>query len=205
MLKKLSIILIFIAATHYTIIHTTPHKLGPGTFAPSEPQQTRITDPKSFIVKKQRITPLAHYKITAKVLSKKNYYFDRESILSPTDLALGWGRMSDESIIESIHISQSGRWFRWHAEKLPISKKEIQNHSCNTHILPANKSVRTTLKKIRKGDIIQLEGKLIKATNPSGGEWISSLSRTDSGAHACEVVWVESLKIIPPVQSLPTH
>ena len=39
---------------------------------------------------------------------------DRESDLAPVDLALGWGRMSDEAILKDIQISQSGRFYFWH-------------------------------------------------------------------------------------------
>jgi hypothetical protein len=37
---------------------------------------------------------------------------------------------------------------------------------------------------------------LVKVEQPSSGwRWVSSLSREDTGAGACELIWVESLSV----------
>ena len=46
--------------------------------------------------------------------------------------------MSDEAVIDQIEISQSGRWYRWHSDALLIPKLEIQTHSANMHLIPAD-------------------------------------------------------------------
>jgi hypothetical protein len=46
--------------------------------------------------------------------------------------------------------------------------------------------------------LIHLSGLLVEATGPEIGTWRSSLSRTDSGNGACELVWVEELEQIRP-------
>lgn len=67
---------------------------------------------------KYELEALANFDIEARVLSKENYYADRESELVPVDLALGWGAMSDSSVLEKLSISQSGRFYfyRWKNE-----------------------------------------------------------------------------------------
>jgi hypothetical protein len=63
------------------------------------------------------------------------------------------------------------------------------------HIVPANEAVEEALGSIRRGQIIGLTGYLIAVRSDDGWHWRSSLSRTDSGDGACEVVWVERLSI----------
>ena len=204
MLNKLKILLIFIAAACFTYNQTREVKLGSGIFAPESPKQALIENPESFVIKKQRVTPLADFEITAKVLSKRSYYFGRETNLSPIDFALGWGRMSDEDVIKSISFSQSRRWLHWRSEKYPIPQKEVNDHCANMHILPSSRKIKRAIKRARVGDIIYIKGYLVKVAGSNGSEWKSSLSRTDSGDHACEVIWVkqfEILKEIHPVLS----
>jgi hypothetical protein len=49
------------------------------------------------------------------------------------------------------------------------------------------------LKLIRPGNLIDLRGFLVLAEGPDGWNWRSSLSRTDEGPGACELVWVDGL------------
>ena len=55
------------------------------------------------------LVPLADFSLDARVLSRQDYHFGTESDLSPTDLALGWDRMSDTAIIDQLDLSQSAR------------------------------------------------------------------------------------------------
>ena len=99
---------------------------GSGVLAPNQPVQNKLVSAKSFIFKDYTFTPLATFEINAKVLSKENYSHGRESELSPLDLALGWGEMSNKYITQNLDISQSGRWYRWSTDKLPLPKREIE-------------------------------------------------------------------------------
>ena len=170
--------------------------LGPGVMAEEDPIQINIDNPTSFEFGKYKVTPLAKFKIKAKVLSREDYSFDKEADISPVDLALGWGRMSDEAVLDQIDISQSGRWYRWHTNSLPIPKREIETHSANMHMIPADDAVEDDIKRTRKGDIIELKGYLVEVTADDGMRWESSLTREDTGNHACEVIWVEEFGVV---------
>ena len=104
--------------------------------------------------------------------------------------------MSDEAVIEQIEISQSGRWYRWHTNSLPIPKREIETHSANMHMIPADAAVASDIKRTRRGDIIELQGYLVEVISDDGRRWKSSLTRNDTGDHACEVVWVEEFEVV---------
>jgi len=167
----------------------------PGIIAPKIPIQQNITNIEPFDYKEFKITPLAKFSIEARVLSRKRYYFGRAAKLVPVDLALGWGPMSDESILKSIKISQSNRFYFWFVKKFPIPKQEIITHSSNMHLIPANSEIRSKIKKARKGSLVKFSGYLVKATCDDGWHWNSSLKRDDVGNGACELVWVDEFEL----------
>lgn len=168
--------------------------LGPGTLAPAPPKQTAIQTPKPFNKGNYIITPLAEFEITAKVLSRERYWLDKEADLSPIDFALGWQRMSDEDVLQHISISQGQRWFRWQADQLPIPHAEISTSAANMHLIPADDRIRAALLAVKQGSIITLEGLLVAASDANTQwQWRSSLTRSDTGAGACEIIWVTGI------------
>ena len=170
-------------------------KLHPdGILIPAEPLQDGRVKVRPWEKGEFLISPLASYTITARVLSRENYWLGEEAKLSPTDLALGWGPASDNRLLSKIKISQGGRFYYWHTRDPDVDIGAIVSHSANVHIIPGNDSVAAALKRIGKGDLLTMKGYLIEATREDGFTWTSSLSRTDTGNGACEVFWVESLR-----------
>jgi len=161
-----------------------------------EPKQRMLTGEAPWVKKGYVITPLAAFSIRAKVLHTRQYRWDRGAELSPIDLALGWGLMSDPRLLEKITIEQSNRWYFWrYDEPLPINNEYIIAHSANMHMIPANDEVRALLLSARPNEIVSLNGYLVKVVANDGYTWASSLSRTDTGAGSCELVWVENASI----------
>jgi hypothetical protein len=168
-----------------------------GTLVPEAPLQTAVPDGTGPFQKKDyRIIPLAQFEVHARVLSAEHYWFDREAALAPVDLALGWGRMSDTHFIEQLAISQSFRFYRYMwTGQAPLPASEIVSSSANMHMIPADDEVERALKRVRTGHIVDVKGYLVRVEAPDGWRWVSSLSRTDSGPGACEVVWAESIDV----------
>ena len=166
-----------------------------GILVPDMPVQVNIP-PASFDLDNYQLTRKARFKIRARVLGTEPYYFRREGDLSPIDLALGWGVMSDQVLIDQLDITQSSRWYRWKYDlPIPVSDQQIIASSSNMHMIPARASVERSIKKLREGDIIILEGFLVDADHESGWRWRTSMSRTDTGAGACEIVYVEHITV----------
>jgi len=166
-----------------------------GETAPSPPKQTNLANKKEWAVNEFTIEALAEYDIKARVLSRNNFSLGKESELSPFDLALGWGPMSDQSVIDNIEISQSNRWYHWQSDKLPIPRNEITLNSANVHIIPKDENVEDRFDKVYKGSLIEMKGYLVKVTAAKGWKWKSSLRRDDTGGGSCELFWVEDLKV----------
>lgn len=142
------------------------------------------------------LTRRAQFQLEARVLSSERYFFGLGSELSPIDLALGWGPMSDQAVLDQIKISQDSRWyFTRYQLPAPIAEPEIISHSSNMHMVPANSRIGKSLKNLRIGQVVEIQGYLVDADHPSGWNWRTSLSREDTGAGACEIVLVEQLSV----------
>lgn len=148
-----------------------------------------------FRLRAATLTPLAGFRMEARVLSRRDYDRGRESELSPTDLAVGWERMRDDAVLSQLDISQSGRWYhyRWR-DTPPLPPGEIVRSSANMHFIPADAAAARALADVRAGDRVRVEGWLVEAVAGDGWTWRSSLTREDSGNGACELIYVCSMQ-----------
>ncbi len=173
---------------------TAPLQHPPGVLIAAEPAQRDLEAAAATIAHGEfQLKPLARFSVDARVLHRKNYR-DRGAKLSPTDVAIGWGRMSDQEVLDRLTISQSMRFY-WYEYQLPppIPKEEIIRHSTNVHIIPADRAIARACKSLRAGELIRFEGQLVEATGAEIGTWRSSLRRDDTGKGACELLLVESV------------
>ena len=167
-----------------------------GILAPDDPRQGELVAP-ALRMGRWTLTPRASYEVTARVLGVERYRFDHLSALIPEDLALGWGPMSDNRLLAAMEISQSNRFYYWHAATLPAPREVIIEHSANTHVIPQTRLIARQLARVRRGQVVTLKGVLVDGTRDDG-TWIkTSLVRNDSGAGACEVLLVEDITVAP--------
>lgn len=164
-----------------------------GVLINDEPVQSMLSENEPDIGYGEfHLKPLARFSINARVLHRKIYRFDRVANLVPVDLAVGWGPMSDQSVLDRLKITQSMRFYWYEYRSPPIPQGEIISHSTNVHVIPATATVDSFCRSLRQGALIHLEGELVEATGPEiGSVWRSSLTRTDTGNGACELMLVE--------------
>jgi hypothetical protein len=165
----------------------------PGMLAAAAPVQRNIATAAPIRHGKFTLTPRAEFTVTARVLAAERYRMDAIASLVPRDLALGWGPMSDSSVIEQMQISQSGRFYfsRSRTNALPIPYDLIAVSMANMHLIAANVGVARIIDRARVGHIIELEGQLVDVRGDDGLQMNTSLTRTDLGGGACEIVYVE--------------
>ncbi len=168
--------------------------LEPKRHAKDAPIQKRMSSFQTKSYNNHTLNLHHQFALTALVLSKKNYHSGREAQLSPIDLALGWGAMSNPNPLRLIKISQSNRFYYFRYNNAPpIPHREIETSSANMHLIPANEDVRQKLKNVKKGHVVTLKGYLVDARGPDGWYWNSSRTRNDTGHGACELVYVEDI------------
>jgi len=194
------LLIIFIAALTIAWIDREPRLLPAGELAPRAPVQLKQSNLNEIEYRDYRLAPRAFYLITARVLGREDYFLDKESDISPTDLALGWGPMSNSDVLEKFEITQSNRWYYWRTKNLPISRSEVRNNSANVHLIPANKEISERLKDVDVDEVISMEGYLVDARGRDGSLWKTSLTRNDTGQGACELFYVEKLHVLSPTE-----
>jgi hypothetical protein len=100
-------------------------------------------------------------------------------------------------VADQLEVTQSGRFYHWRAERLPLPIQEISRHSANMHIIPGTPEVMRFLDAVVAGQKISLKGKLVNVSGPDNWGWQSSQTRNDTGDGACELFYVETASLIP--------
>lgn len=171
-----------------------PIRHEPGVLAEETPTQADVP-PRSLPDQAGfRLTAIAHYSIRARVLDTKQYFSGIQAKLAPYDVALGWNKMSDQTVLDQLSISMGNRFFfyRW-SGRSPIPQTEIIRSAANNHLIPANAAIRSAIRHLRVGQIAELNGWLVDADGPDSFKWRTSRRRDDTGNGACELIYVEKL------------
>jgi hypothetical protein len=120
----------------------------------------------------------------------------RESNVSPLDFAVAWGEMSDQALLDQFHFNHGSRHFYFRPRgPMPLPMEEVNSHLANMHLIPATDDVAAQLNTVSAGQIVTMDGYLVQVGGPDGFFWKSSLSRTDKGDGACELMWVEQMSV----------
>ena len=166
----------------------------PGILAPEEPLQSKLAFPIEFSQGEFRIVGRAEFDITARVILRSRYRYDDLASLMPVDLALGWGDMSNTSVLDRMSCNQGSRFYActWKSRDV-IDPARFTRQSANMHMIPATPEVERALLRVRRGQVVSLRGYLVDVFAPSGRTWRTSMTREDSGPGGCEIIWVTEL------------
>ncbi|MBW6515075.1 MAG: hypothetical protein K0B81_00485 [Candidatus Cloacimonetes bacterium] len=167
------------------------------------PQQEKLTEPDVMIITRGNssftLHPKAHYRVGAVVRSKRGYRFDAMSKISPYDFALVWGVLADKHFYQQVRISQGRRRYFFKPKRSShLSLDWVYVNSSNHHVIPANVNIKRALRRVKKNDIIELEGYLVDIHAVIKGRthtWNTSLTRDDRGDGSCEIMYVRKVKI----------
>ncbi len=168
---------------------------GPGVVAAADPVQHEIDSAATIRHGEFVLRPRADFSATVRVLRREDYSFGPLAKLVPTDFAVGWGRMSDSTVLANIEISQGNRFYFWRTENWPIPRDEIEEHSANWHVIPENHAVSEVLDSLRAGSVVELQGRLVDIEGSEAG-MRTSMTRGDTGAGACEILLAESARVV---------
>ena len=189
---------VILAGFAYMAGHAPERVLPPGQIAPRAPVQIMLDNAPPVHVGDVKLTPRARFSLEARVLSRERYYLGSLAALIPIDIAFGWAEMSDSALLSKLSISQSMRFYYWsYSGAPPAAHDVISRSSANMHLIPQTKEIASILLSARAGDVVTLEGDLVDVRK--GDEWwmTTSLTRDDTGAGACEIIYVRSASIRP--------
>lgn len=178
----------------YHIGETNP--IGAGVTSPSMPYQGE-TAQKPVAIDSFEIHPKAGFEAEVRVLAAEHYYFDRKAWLSPMDIVVGWGNLSDESIYQGIEFDQFDRSYSW-TNHTTLDNEEIRRSTANINIIPADNFVEDQLDNLKIGQVIHIRGSLVDVERTMHWKWKTSLSREDQGEKASEILYLTEIEILGP-------
>lgn len=144
------------------------------------------------------LTIKAKYKLSGILVSTRRYHDGYWSRLSPYDFAVCWGKVPD--MFPYLKFNQIARFchFRYRHSVI-VDKDYVLSHMSNNHIIPANRNIYRALSIAKKKEPIEIEGYLVNAMASVKGrgtsDWNTSIKREDSGAGACEIIYVTKLRL----------
>lgn len=160
------------------------------------PTQTMLSNEEQFEFRGATLTKVARYLITGRVLSARRYHSGLEAKVSSVDLALGWSLLADSTIDGQLNFTQNDRELFYQSTGLiPLTTDQIAANSSNNHIIAANDSVEDTVEGLQKDDVVTLSGYLVNVKYGDDWHWDTSVSRTDEGDGACEIMFVTEVII----------
>jgi hypothetical protein len=145
------------------------------------------------------IAQKAAYRVRGVVVGRENYNSGWNSLISPADVALCWGKLAENGTYKRLKWSQGNRWYFWRAgEEFGYNNDFVAGHSSNNHLIPATPNLTKAVKSLKDGDTVEMTGHLVDvaATKKSVNYfWNSSTSTADRGDGSCEIIYLTRLKV----------
>src|SRR5438132_384736 len=96
---------VLVTCALWSVLSSRPIHHPPGVLVPNAPVQKDIPAKPLTPVGEWGLTAVAEYQLRGRVLGTKRYHSGAQSDLVPVDVALGWGKMSDQSVLDRLTIS----------------------------------------------------------------------------------------------------
>lgn len=153
------------------------------------------------------IDPVFNYDIQGMVVSCSTafsfddiYHRNWQDHLNPKDLALIWGKNTSSGIYQSLNFS-SGSWTAY------VETKYFSKHVnwadfntaqwSNNHLLCNDSALLRKIRQVERGDQVRIKGMLAEYSHSQGAfHRGTSTTRTDTGSHACETIFVEEFEVL---------
>jgi hypothetical protein len=150
-----------------------------------------------------RVRPVASYKLNGLVVSHNDpgkwYNFDithDSRSLNTRDICVVWGDNLKTDEYMKVHYHNDDWMCSWSYGSGVTRFKESE--ISNNHLITVSDAVREQIAELQVGDKIQITGQLVYYAEERWGAALrqTSLTREDTGNGACEIIFVESLKVL---------
>src|SRR5512136_752146 len=108
------------------------------------------------------ITQKAAYTVRGIVVGRENYQSGWNSLISPADVALCWGKLAENGTYKRLKWSQGNRWYFWNAgNDFGYNNDFVAQHSSNNHLIPATPNLAKAVKGLKEENIVEITGHLV--------------------------------------------
>jgi len=167
----------------------------PGILVPDPPRISEFTQtPRTMVYNEHVFTALAGLDVKGRILSIERYGRDRESKAALLDVVLGWGRMSDSVTLKNVDVAQAERRVLSKSYDPALPDAEVEASILNLHLVTSDPAVEKTIRQLRAGNIVRLEGYLVEAVAGDGWRW-KGQAQNRVLALPGTLVWVERVEI----------
>jgi hypothetical protein len=164
---------------------------------PEIPVQDDLSAGRSFRDGDFTIDVLAGYDIYGIVVHHESYHWDRLSSISSLDLGIAFGDfVRHPELINRFQFSQFDRFITIKPKgSMPADDwTQYSWQVSNNHLIFSNNELAKIVHAASRGDRVRLKGYLIKASTGNLA-FTSSLTRHDTGAGACEIIFVTDARV----------
>lgn len=201
MLAAITLIILLMIMAGKSLYHsiTPASTLPPGIMVDADPEINFSNDIPGFTIGNFTISPIATFKMQARVLNVAKYKHDSLSAISPQELYLGWQNMSDTSTITNVKFVLADRsyGFRYYNN---IDINDICSHTAYAIIIPASDEIAKVMSKISINNIIKLSGYVVNFNSTQNKAKSSSFCDTANRDYIQPYnewnLWVDSVEII---------
>lgn len=172
----------------------------PATALPDgSPQQTDIRSVAVELGDGYSAELLYGYVLEGLVVTRREFRNDTVSGISPLDLGITWGDLSEPARAASVSFNTvpRGVTFRPVAGGAALPA-DWETQITNNHLIPANPAVHDALQQIEVGQTVRISGYLVVVTGDGISPWRSSTRRDDHSIYGgCEIILVRDVEILP--------
>ena len=185
-----------------------PEKLSAGLLEEPDQRPTREKPFETVVQSVQyRVAPRFTYDISGLVVSLHHAdswwdYAHKEwnDHINVADLCVVWGENVRRDAYRQASFTHTQWECWWSTGALPPERSFDGASMSNNHIVTADPAIAHVMRDVHIGDEVRFRGYLIDYTTfkdgAAQGTRTTSTVRTDEGAHACEVVWVQEMQIL---------
>ena len=188
------ILLCIVAFAGYYAWTIYPIKHGPGELAPKEPRIERVGWEKPFTYKGDTVKPVRRITGEVRVLKNRRYFIDSRSDYSPVDVLVGWKELSDERNLNHLYFSLEHRYFEINYSRPPLPIYEMYSQMALWHLIPSTEEIDAQIKKIRPGNVMEMEGLVVDIDSETGFDWNSELENPGGRSNNL-VIWITQIRV----------
>jgi len=149
-----------------------------------------------------KLTTVAEFLVSGKVLAitKHGRYKDVISgkDVMPVDIGITWGEFATQlpngiifkHSLPTLDFTSKNKWLFWDGTTDLKTAEKLKHHVANIHIVPKDENILALIQNIQKNDLVKMGGFLVDV-QIDNKLYKSSMSRSDTGAGACEILYVD--------------
>jgi hypothetical protein len=142
------------------------------------------------------------YALEGEVVTRREFWTDAVSAVSPLDLGIVWGTLAEGSATEVLSVRPGNRAVWYRPQPGADMPERWEEQITNNHIVPASDAVRAALLAVRPGERVRLRGYLVTVTGDGIAPWRSSTRRDDNTIiGGCEIILVREIEILAQVSA----